>query len=844
MLSCFHLTAAAADHHREAFSRAYKESATNARYSTMKHLTLNGEWQMHESGSPDWHAAQVPGSVYADLLRDGSIDDPFWRENAQSAFDLSRKDYEYVRTFTLSREDLAHERILLHCGGLDTLAHVRINGEEVGHADNMHVTWEWEVKPFLRAGENEILIHFDSPVEWALAEYERSPGWGFGDAIPGFPHVRKAHCMYGWDWGPRLPDAGIWRDIELQFVDSPRLLSVLVLQHHEDGQVRLSFQPETEGELAVHYTVTAPDGQVWESGGEDILIENPRLWWPAGYGDQPLYTVKAQTAGSHWERRIGLRTLTVSREKDQWGEEFCHIVNGVKIFAMGADYIPEDNLLSRVNPERTRRLLEDARLANMNTIRVWGGGYYPDDYFFDICDELGLLVWQDLMYACAFYELTPAFEKSIRLETEQNVKRLRHHASLAVICGNNENELFLHRVARNHSRGMPGPYEPTGLKHFADYTKMYSYILPAIVQEHAPQTFWWPSSPSCGGDFDDPNAENRGDAHYWDVWHGEEPFTAYRQYFFRYVSEFGFQSFPCLKTVESFTLPEDRNIFSRVMERHQRNAAANGKILAYLSQTYKYPANFDNLLYASQLLQADAIRYGVEHWRRNRGRCMGAVIWQLNDCWPVASWSSIDYFGRWKAMHYLARRFFAPIMISAEETGELTENPKINEFHPAPIDCSAKICVANETRSDVSGLVHWALRDNAGRIREEGNQPLTVPALSSVWLDRLDFTGRCNLTSDYLSFTFSANNRIISEGTALFCAPKHFEWRNPHLTCRRDGEELVISGSAFAHHVWIESEDPDALFSDNCFDLHAGERRIRRLRGSADDVRLRCVYDL
>ncbi len=810
----------------------------------MKRLSLNGKWQMRESGSQVWHAALVPGSVYADLLRDGSIDDPFWRENAQSAFELSRRDYEYVRTFTLSQEDLTHGRILLHCDGLDTLAHIRINGEEVGHADNMHIAWEWEVKRLLHVGENEILIHFDSPVEYALAEYERAPGWGLGDAIPGFPHVRKAHCMYGWDWGPRLPDAGIWRNIELQLIDAPRLLTVLVLQHHEDGQVRLSFQPETEGALAIHYTVAAPDGQVWESDGEDVLIETPQLWWPAGYGGQPLYTVKAETADSRWERRIGLRTLTVSREKDQWGEEFCHVVNGVKIFAMGADYIPEDNLLSRVNPERTRRLLEDARLANMNTIRVWGGGYYPDDYFFDICDELGLLVWQDLMYACAFYELTPAFEKSIRLETEQNVKRLRHHASLALICGNNENELFLYQVARNHARGLAGPYEPAGLKHCSDYTKMYSYILPAIVQEHAPQTFWWPSSPSCGGDFDDPNAEGRGDAHYWDVWHGEKPFTAYRQYFFRYVSEFGFQSFPCLKTVESFTLPEDRNIFSRVMERHQRNAAANGKILAYLSQTYKYPTDFDHLLYASQLLQADAIRYGVEHWRRNRGRCMGAVIWQLNDCWPVASWSSIDYFGRWKAMHYLARRFFAPIMISAEETGELTENPRINEFHPAPIDCSARICVANETRSDVSGLVHWALRDNSGRILEEGTQPLTVPALSSAWLDRLDFTGHCDPTRHYLSFSFDAAGQTVSEGSALFCAPKHFEWLDPHLTCSPDGEELVVSSDGFAHHVWIESEDPDALFSDNCFDLHAGERRIRLLRGSAADVRLRSVYDL
>ena len=328
------------------------------------------------------------------------------------------------------------------------------------------------------------------------------------------------------------------------------------------------------------------------------------------------------------------------------------------------------------------------------------------------------------------------------------------------------------------------------------------------------------------------------------MWHGEKPFTDYRKYFFRYVSEFGFQSFPCLKTVESFTLPEDRNIFSRIMERHQRNAAANGKILSYLSQTYKYPASFDDLLYASQLLQADAIRYGVEHWRRHRGRCMGAVIWQLNDCWPVASWSSIDYYGRWKALHYAARRFFAPVMISAEETGELTENPKINEFHPAPIDCSARLCVANESRQEVSGRVVWALRDPDGRIVESGEQALTVPALTSRWLDKLDFTGRIDLTRHYLSYAFQAEDGVISEGTALFCAPKHFAFADPQLTARREGDTIIVTASAYAKHVCVESEDADLLLSDNFFDMNAGEKRVTILRGSAEQLRLRSVYSL
>ena len=316
---------------------------------------------------------------------------------------------------------------------------------------------------------------------------------------------------------------------------------------------------------------------------------------------------------------------------------------------------------------------------------------------------------------------------------------------------------------------------PTYPHHITDYVKMFEYILPAIVKETAPQTYWWPASPSSGGNFDAPNDENRGDNHYWDVWHGEKPFTEYRKFFFRYASEFGFQSFPCLKSVEQFTLPDDRNIFSRVMERHQRNQAANGKILSYLSQTFRYPNSFDDLLYASQLMQAEAIRYGVEHWRRNRGRCMGAIIWQLNDIWPVASWASIDYYGRWKALHYAAKRFFAPVMISAEEEGELSQNPKINEYHPAPLEKSFRLNVCNETLRDVTGEVVWALRTPDGEIVRQNQQTLTIPAMSAKWLGKVDCAD-ASLTGHYVSFAFVVDDVALSEGTCIFCAPKHFEF--------------------------------------------------------------------
>lgn len=812
-------------------------------------VNLGGAWRMREADSETWHSAHVPGSVYADLMADGTMPDPFWRENELDAFERMKKDYVYQRTFTVSEAQLAHAHVELVCEGLDTLAHVSLNGREIAFADNMHITWVWDVKEQLHAGENTLEIRFDSPILYCAKKAEEAPGWESSDATPGFRHLRKAHCMFGWDWGPRLPDAGIWRPIFLRTWDAARLENALMLQAHHDGVVDVTIRPEIAGESAWSAEITAPDGEViiipeTTAAEQVIAIQNPQLWWPNGLGKQPLYRVTVRLAtGDTRMWRIGLRTMTVSREKDEWGEEFCHVVNGMKVFAMGADYIPEDNILARVTPERTRRLLEDCKAANFNAIRVWGGGYYPDDAFYDICDKLGLMVWQDLMYACAFYDLTPDFERSIRVETHQNVARLRHHASLALICGNNEMEMFMAGANSALINHRTWEFVPTYPHHITDYVKMFEYILPAIVKETAPQTYWWPASPSSGGNFDAPNDENRGDNHYWDVWHGEKPFTEYRKFFFRYASEFGFQSFPCLKSVEQFTLPDDRNIFSRVMERHQRNQAANGKILSYLSQTFRYPNSFDDLLYASQLMQAEAIRYGVEHWRRNRGRCMGAIIWQLNDIWPVASWASIDYYGRWKALHYAAKRFFAPVMISAEEEGELSQNPKINEYHPAPLEKSFRLNVCNETLRDVTGEVVWALRTPDGEIVRQNQQTLTIPAMSAKWLDKVDCAD-ASLTGHYVSFAFVVDDVAVSEGTCIFCAPKHFEFIDPRLTGETHGDTIIVTSHAYAKQVWLESEDADLLLDDNAFDMNPGTKVVRVVRGTAEKVRVRSVWDL
>jgi beta-mannosidase len=801
---------------------------------------------MRRAGEKDFLLARVPGSVYHDLLINKKMEDPFWRNNEDKAFALMEHDWEYICVFKPDPAIMAGSRVLLRCDGLDTLADLYLNGVLIGAADNMHRVWEFEIKKLLRREENSLRIVFYSPNKFCRAAYKKTRTDGAEQCLDGFPQIRKAHCMFGWDWGPRLPDAGIWRDIKLVGIDAARIDSVYITQKHRKGVVDLALrvQPDTESSttgLSWAVAVTDPKGRVtrYEKSPEKITIDKPELWWPRGFGAQPLYSIKVTLFHQgreidSWERRYGLRTMTVRIKKDKWGESFAHEVNGVPVFAMGADYIPEDSIFSRITPERTRKLLEQCAAANFNTIRVWGGGYYPDDFFYDMCDELGLIVWQDCMFACAVYELTGEFEKNIRAELTDNVKRLRHHASLGLWCGNNEMEMFVDTMLWVST-----------LKQKADYIKMYEYIFPQVIGEYDPAAFYWPASPSSGGSFDKPNDPNRGDVHYWDVWHGNKPFSDYRNYYFRYASEFGFQSFPLLKTVESFTLPEDRNIFSYIMERHQRNNAANGKIMNYMYQTFLYPNGFDTVLYASQLLQAEAIKYGVEHFRRNRGRCMGAVYWQLNDIWPVASWASIDYYFRWKALHYYAKRFFQPLMISCHEEGLLTQDPNANHQPQVKekLEKSFRLSVANETMSDRRLIVKWEIRDKNAKVLRGKTIPVKVPALSSLWLDKVEAPDIA-LDDEYLSYHLLEGDNPVSEGTVIFSLPKFFHWVDPKLSYYIEGDTITVKAAAYARSVEILNKDEDIILEDNYFDMNGGTKKVKIIHGKPNGLRLRSVYDI
>ena len=794
-------------------------------------LQLHENWQLCNIRQLDWIPAQVPGDIYAALLKNGKMPDPFFGDNEYQAKALMEEDYEYRTVFNYEEAQFKDcQEVILRFDGIDTIADIYLNGCCLGKVDNMHRIWEFPVGELLENGKNTLRVIIRSPLKFMAEAFKKYKNRGNEDTVEGFMHLRKAHYMCGWDWGACLPDGGIFRPVTLLGIETARLDSVYIRQVHKDGKVLLVPEVDVEtvdeeeseadgyeGAQALEYqvTVTAPNGTktIWDDCPDEMEIENPQLWWPNGLGEQPLYQVQVELKTGDkivdtWCRKIGLRALTMHREKDQWGESFAHEVNGYQVFAMGADYIPEDNLLQRTSRERTRELLLQCKRANFNTVRVWGGGYYPEDWFFDLCDELGLMVWQDFMFACSVYELTPEFEANIRQEFIDNIKRLRHHASLALWCGNNEME-----SAWDH-----WPEVQSESKYLrADYIKMFEYIVPKAVRAADSETFFWQSSPSSGGCFDDPDDENRGDCHYWDVWHGQKPFTDYQKHYFRFCSEFGFQSFPCLKTVESFTEEKDRNIFSRVMENHQKNPAANGKILYYLSENFRYPENFRKLLYVSQILQGMAMKYGVDHWRRHRGRCMGTLYWQINDNWPVASWASIDYFGRWKALHYMAKKFYGPQAVSMCMDGD-----------------TMQVYLANESMDAQSYQVVFYVKNMECEILEKLTGTGTVGVQESAPILAVDVSGWEDKKYEiFLEAEVTlADGRVLRDVETLV-PYKYLELDKPEITAEVEEQDdafvIHLKSSCFSPFTAIGFTDADVTLEDNFFHMTDGEEMCVRL---------------
>ncbi|TLN28256.1 glycoside hydrolase family 2 protein, partial [bacterium] len=754
----------------------------------------------------------MPGGVHTDLLALGRIPDPFVGDNEKRVQWVAEADWEYRRVFRADDDLLRAAQLWLVCDGLDTLATVRLNGVEVGRAENMYRQYRWDVRALLRPGENELSVAFDSPVRYCAAKQALRPMPGVSQAIAGGPHLRKAPCQFGWDWGPQLPPIGIWQDLRLEGYEGIRLEDVHFSQQHEDGAVtvaaRLSVQRWDEAPCESVLRLVAPDGQTVEAhatltADEDgilrVVIDQPQLWWPNGYGQQPLYqaSVELRRGDALLDRReypLGLRTLELRQQPDEWGRSFTFVVNGQPIFAKGSNWIPADSFPTRITDDYLEGLIRAAAETHQNMLRVWGGGFYEEDRFYNLCDRYGILVWQDLIFSCSIYPLDePEFLENLRVEVAENVRRLRHHASLALWCGNNEMEQgWVEWEWKDASL--------EGLKRA--YDRFFHHTLPEWCGAEDSATAYWPSSPSSGTPFENPNGQQQGDAHYWDVWHKRKPFTAYRNQYPRFMSEFGFQALPPLATIRSYADETEWNMTSYIMERHQKNDSGNQLMVTQMLDTFRLPKDFDSLVYLSLVLQAEGIRYGVEHWRRHPERISGTLYWQLNDCWPVASWSSLDYFLRWKALHYAARRFYAPLLLSIED-GAATQ----------------AVTVTSDLREPWEGTLRWSLETLDGQALETGEEAVKAAPFAATPVCRLDFAGR--LDDDlrreciFIAELWQGAELRVRQ-TSYFAPTKHLSLREPGITARLDADagqaRITLSANRLARLVECSLDGADVVF--------------------------------
>ena len=814
----------------------------------MKSQSLSGAWQVRQTGTEDWLPALVPGGVHTDLMAAGRIPDPFLGDEELRVQWVAERDWEYRRTFKLDASVAAEKRLAIVFDGLDTLADVRLNGQLVGHADNMFRTWRWDVTGRLLVGDNEVTVYFHSAVRRGAELDAARPLDRPHETLAGGPYLRKAPCHFGWDWGPKLPSIGMWQDMRLEAWSVGRLDDIRLSQAIDGiaagigARVEVQREPRSAApELTATMRVHHPDGRVEAvqaamAAGESaadlrLVVWNPELWWPNGLGAQPLYQVEVELAEGDRKLdvrtlQLGLRTLELRREPDEWGESFTFVVNDVPVFAKGSNWIPADSFPARVTPAQLDALLGAAAATNHNMIRVWGGGYYETETFYDLCDRYGILVWQDFMFACSVYPLTDlGFLANLEIEVREQVRRLRHRACLALWCGNNEME----RGWTNWGWDRP---ENADLK--AAYLRFFSKTLAEWVAAEDAATPYWPSSPSSGRPLEAPIGGNSGDEHEWIVWHALAPFSGYGHETYRFVSEFGFESLPAMKTVAEFAPdPADWNLGSPMLDHHQRCPSGNARILYYMAQQFRLPQDFPSFVYLSQVLHAEAMRVGVEHWRRLRDRCSGALYWQLNDCWPVSSWAGIDYYGRWKALQYATRRFYAPILLTAEVEGD-----------------GVSLAVTNDTALPWLGEVRWSLEQLDGEILAAGAAEVEAraTATTAAGVVPLAAADRKFKSETVLVAELWRADTLEARAVTTFGPDKQLALRKPNLEVSvwtstgsgagaraRAGAGAGASGSArrafvrllsdtLVRRVELSVDGADVIFSDNYFDLPARRR--------------------
>jgi beta-mannosidase len=814
-------------------------------------IQLDSGWefrQIPESSGGDettWRPAQVPGDVHLDLLRNKLIPDPFYRDNEAKLQWIEDASWEYRTTVQAASALLDHRNVDIVFEGLDAYAEVFLNDRLILTADNMFREWRVGVKPYLHSGANQVRIVFPSPIKSA-AKVAAADKWRQQTHTEEKTYIRKAAYEYGWDWGPRFVTSGIWRPAKLEAWNDTRISNLHIAQRdvtakvaHLTAQVEVTAATDAAGKLMLDYSHKGRKAEV--SLDVDVhpginhfdlplQIEGPELWYPTGYGGQPRYEFNVQlrigkAEEDHASLRTGLRSVVLRRDLDQWGRSFEFVINGIPVFGKGADVIPFDSFPNRVTTAQYRRILESARDANMNMIRHWGGGYYETDEFYDLCDELGIMIWQDFMFGNDWQPGTYAFKQNVEQEAEYQVRRLRDHPSIIIFCGNNETEEAFHWNGRD-------TLSPQGrMQMWQDYLTVFSGILDRTVNRLVPETPYWPSSPSA--DYEETSTGfQSGDFHDWSVWHGRVPFSEYEKHFPRFMTEYGFQSFPEMSSVSAFTVPEDRtSIFTPVMLAHQKNNEGNSIIHDYMLKYYSEPKDFASFLYASQVLQAEGIKTGAEHLRRNRPRSMGSIFWQLNDCWPVASWSSIDYYGRWKALQYYARRFYGPLLVS-----------------PHVEDGSFNVYIVSDKTAPTIAQLRVRLMTLAGTALSDDTQNVQIPKLSSkVYVQRpLAEFANTNGTDAATIFAVTdllVDGKVVSSNVLYLVPAKQVHLPEPGIASelRSDGASyrLRLTSKALARSVYVSFGDTEAQVSDNYFDLIPGQAVDITIHSKVSEEQLR-----
>ena len=802
----------------------------------------------------DWHPAHVPGVVQTDLFKDGLIPDPFYQDNDTRLQWIGLTDWEYRTTFQVDAATLAHDHVDLVFEGLDTYADVYVNDQVALHGDNMFRRWRVSVKSLLKTGPNTLRIVFHSPIESMIPKVKALPyilpsvttnNTGNEENVATAPYTRKAGYQYGWDWGPRYVTEGIWQPIRVETWDALRIENFHVQQEtitKTDAAVNAEFNIEagrsTPASLEVTYGPLA--GTAFPAVRQSVQlvpglnrisvpihIANPKLWYPNGYGTQDRYQFSAvvrtgKDIAANAALKTGLRSIELRREVTKTGKSFAFIVNGIPVFAKGADVIPFDSFPNRVTPEIHRQILESARDAHMNMVREWGGGYYESDDFYDICDELGILVWQEFMFGGDMVPGGADFQNSVKQEAIEQVTRLRDHPSIVLWCGNNEIETgWVHWGDRQIFKESVSATDRE--KVWTDYVVLFHGILSGVVAQYAAPVPYWGSSPSANFE-NPPDSQTDGDMHYWQVWHALAPIEMYTQQFPRFMSEYGFQSFPEMRTIRTFAKPEDMDIRSATMQDHQKNHGGNERILSYMLRWYPEPKDFESFVYLSQVLQAEAIKVGAEHLRRQMPNTMGSLYWQLNDCWPVASWASIDYYGRWKALQYYSKRFYDDVIVS-----------------PFRHDGKVDVYVVSDKLQPLNGTIHTRLLDFSGKVLSEKTQDVQIPAQSSAiyfTADQKELLANADPTKGFLVFDLTVGGQQVSRNLIFFDTMHNLDLPKPvkietSLDKSNGGYAVTLRSPALARSVFVSFGDLDVKTEDNYFDLLPGEAVTVKLKTPA-----------